>query len=107
MKNIVEHIGNKVPFEKSLNIIASNGYFQKKQEQYKMSKIAITKELSNSTFKEFGLDNIRERDIHLTDDLINLLRSWGLNKNMHISIAGQPSEEELRQIEDFKNKGWV
>ncbi len=72
-----------------------------------MSKIAITKELSNSTFKEFGLDNIRERDIHLTDDLINLLRSWGLNKNMHISIAGQPSEEELRQIEDFKNKGWV
>ena len=27
VKELVEHIGNKVPFEKKLNIIASNGYF--------------------------------------------------------------------------------
>lgn len=27
VKELVEHIGNKIPFEKRLNIIASNGYF--------------------------------------------------------------------------------
>nr|WP_054755818.1 DUF1524 domain-containing protein [Liquorilactobacillus satsumensis] len=30
IKGLVEHIGNKIPFEKRLNIVASNGYFQKK-----------------------------------------------------------------------------
>ena len=29
VKELVEHIGNKIPFEKKLNIIASNGYFKR------------------------------------------------------------------------------
>lgn len=32
VKELVEHIGNKIPFEKKLNIIASNGYFAKKKK---------------------------------------------------------------------------
>src|SRR5699024_5428963 len=35
VEEIVENIGNKIPFEKKLNIIASNGYFNKKKESYK------------------------------------------------------------------------
>ena len=27
----IEHLGNKIPFEKKLNIVAGNGYFKKKQ----------------------------------------------------------------------------
>ena len=29
----IEHIGNKLPFEKKLNIVAGNGYFAKKKKR--------------------------------------------------------------------------
>lgn len=38
VKELIEHIGNKIPFEKRLNIIASNGYFAKKKESYRNLK---------------------------------------------------------------------
>lgn len=28
---LIDHIGNKIPFQKKLNIVASNGYFTKKK----------------------------------------------------------------------------
>lgn len=37
----LEHLGNKLPLEKKLNISASNNYFAKKKDRYKDSKIAI------------------------------------------------------------------
>nr|WP_241767508.1 hypothetical protein [Streptococcus gordonii] len=43
---MVEHIGNKIPFEKRLNIIASNGYFAKKKESYWKSKVGILLEIT-------------------------------------------------------------
>nr|WP_053090616.1 hypothetical protein [Streptococcus cristatus] len=43
---MVEHIGNKIPFEKRLNIIASNGYFVKKKESYRKSKVGILLEIT-------------------------------------------------------------
>lgn len=49
VKELVEHIGNKVPFEKKLNIVASNGYFAKKKESYRKSKVEILLELSKIT----------------------------------------------------------
>jgi hypothetical protein len=30
----IEHLGNKTPFEKKLNIIATNNYFAKKKDYY-------------------------------------------------------------------------
>ncbi len=33
IKELIDHIGNKIPFEKKLNIIAGNGYFAKKTSQ--------------------------------------------------------------------------
>lgn len=80
IKDLIEHIGNKIPFEKKLNIIASNGYFQKKQISYEKSKINIVLELSHSS-KNWDLDKIRERDIRISDELSSLLQTWGLNQN--------------------------
>lgn len=34
IKEKIEHIGNKLPFEKKLNIVAGNGYFGKKKKEY-------------------------------------------------------------------------
>lgn len=80
VRDIVENIGNKIPFEKKLNIIASNGYFTKKQISYEKSHIQILLELSSS-YKDWGLDEIRERNIRISDELYDLLKRWGLNEN--------------------------
>ena len=48
----LEHLGNKLPLEKKLNISASNNYFAKKKNRYKDSKIAIIKKLGDSTLDE-------------------------------------------------------
>ncbi len=79
VKEIVEHIGNKIPFEKKLNIIASNNYFTKKQESYQKSNVKILLDLSKE-HNDWGLDEIRERDIRISDELVDLLNDWGLNK---------------------------
>lgn len=79
VRNLIEHIGNKIPFEKKLNIIASNGYFAKKKESYQKSSITMVRDLSKEK-SDWKLDEIRERDIRIADELINLLSSWGLNK---------------------------
>jgi len=78
VKELVEHIGNKVPFEKKLNIIASNGYFAKKKISYNESEIKLVLNLSNS-YSDWGIDEIRERDIRISDELFILLKKWGLN----------------------------
>ena len=79
VRDLIEHIGNKIPFEKKLNIIASNGYFAKKKETYQKSSITLVQDLSKDK-SDWRLDEIRERDIRIADELINLLASWGLNK---------------------------
>ena len=95
VKELVEHIGNKIPFEKKLNIIASNGYFAKKKESYNKSKVEILLELSKN-HNDWGLDEIRERDIRISDELVTLLNEWGLNQ-----IDAQP-EEVMTFIPDDK-----
>lgn len=79
VRDLIEHIGNKIPFEKKLNIIASNGYFAKKKESYQKSSITMVQDLSKDK-SDWKLDEIRERGIRIADELINLLSSWGLNK---------------------------
>lgn len=79
VRDLIEHIGNKIPFEKKLNIIASNGYFAKKKESYQKSSITLVQDLAKDK-SDWKLDEIRERDIRIADELINLLSSWGLNK---------------------------
>jgi len=109
VKELVEHIGNKVPFEKKLNIIASNGYFKKKQDSYKKSKVQILLDLSKE-HNDWGLNEIRERDIRISDELLVLLNDWGLNQPdfpVQEVQSPVPTAEELKMIEELKKKGLI
>lgn len=107
VKEIVEHIGNKIPFEKKLNIIASNNYFTKKQESYQKSNVKILLDLSKE-HDDWGLDEIRERDIRISDELVDLLNDWGLNKideqveKMLMPIPNERVADYRKFIEMFK-----
>jgi uncharacterized protein with ParB-like and HNH nuclease domain len=102
IKELVEHIGNKIPFEKKLNIIASNGYFQQKQKSYEQSKVQILQNLSESNDK-WGLDEIRERDIRISDELFNLLIDWGLNSGEVYSSSGLLVDIPNERKNDYDN----
>ena len=101
VNELIETIGNKIPFEKRLNIIASNGYFLKKQEQYAKSNIAIAKAMSNSNIKDWKLEEIRERNIRIIDEVIDTFNSWGSS----VSDNNVLSNEEIEAIKLIKNKG--
>lgn len=109
IKDKIEHIGNKLPFEKKLNIVAGNGYFGKKKVLYKTSNIAMTKKMGDSNIDNWDLDSITERDFRITDIIVKTLKKWN-NDYMAQSSSDQkemPTEEQLAQIEEFKKKGWI
>lgn len=110
IKEKIEHIGNKLPFEKKLNIVAGNGYFGKKKKEYTASKIAITKAMGTSDSSDWNMDSIMKRDIRVSDEIIAILNRWNndyLNVPVEATKADTPSEEDLARIEEFKKKGWI
>lgn len=107
VKEKIEHIGNKIPFEKRLNIVAGNGYFGKKKDMYKESQIAVTKTLSQSSVEEWGLDDITERDIHISEKLLKLLETWSTEYNSKEASTSGPTPEQLEMIRRFRANGWV
>lgn len=54
--------GNKIVFEKKLNIQAGNGYFGKKKERYRESKIAAVIELGNYPKNDWIKEDIERRE---------------------------------------------
>lgn len=76
IKDKIEHIGNKLPFEKKLNIVAGNGYLTKKKESYKASKIVIMQDFVSIAKSDWKLDDITERDIRISDDIVALVNEW-------------------------------
>lgn len=110
IKEKIEHIGNKLPFEKKLNIVAGNGYFSKKKKEYMVSKIAITNTMGTSEVMEWNLDSIMKRDLRISDEMSEIFARWNseyLNFPIDKEKAEVPSEEDLAQIEEFKRKGWI
>ena len=110
IKEKIEHIGNKLPFEKKLNIVAGNGYFSKKKEEYRVSKITITNTMGTSEVMEWNLDSIIKRDLRISDEMAKIFTRWNneyLNFPIDKEKAEVPSEEDLDQIEEFKRKGWI
>lgn len=110
IKEKIEHIGNKIPFEKKLNIAAGNGYFGKKKKQYEESKITVTKKMSKLDTDDWNLDNITERDIRVSDALMAVLKRWNDEYVADSGVAvgvSTPSAEQIAMIEEFKKKGWV
>lgn len=111
VKEKIEHLGNKLPFEKKLNIVAGNGYFKKKQKEYADSNVTITKAMSSPDITDWNMDSIIERDIRTSDEILKILRTWDdAYKNIttdQVNSDSVPSAEQQAMIEEFKKKGWV
>lgn len=106
----IEHIGNKTPFEKKLNIVAGNGYFGKKKKEYAKSSIAITKAIGTSTkITDWNMDSITSRDIRISNTIMSILKRWDTNyyHDQSKETAIKPSKEDLMRIEEFKKNGWI
>lgn len=108
VKEKIEYLGNKIPFEKKLNIQAGNGYFSKKQNEYATSSIVIVKELSDPKQyrRDWSLDNITERGVKICADILSELESWN-NEYCTSRTEEEPSAEDLAIIEKYKSKGWI
>lgn len=67
-KKYIDLIGNKIPFEKKLNIKAGNGFFSKKKEEY--SKSSNKEVLELTKIRDWTKDNIDARAEELANRLI-------------------------------------
>ena len=109
VKEKIEHIGNKLPFEKKLNIVAGNGYFGKKKKEYSASKITITNAMGASDIQDWDMDSIMKRDIRVSDEIIAIVNRWNneyLNIPTEVPVE-EPSADDLARIEEFKKRGWI
>lgn len=102
----LEHLGNKLPLEKKLNISASNNYFAKKKDRYKDSKIAIIKKLGDSTLDEWNLTNIDANDTKVCEIIKSLLKAWVDEYEGKEDSPKTPeaTPEELAMIKKLKEK---
>lgn len=66
----LERFGNKVAFEKKLNIQAGNGYFGKKKVKYAQSDIAEAKMLSEHPKDDWHKDEIDLREQKFLESII-------------------------------------
>ena len=111
IRSCIEHIGNKIPFEKRLNIIASDGYFAAKKEQYAKSRIEIVKNLSKSPSNNWHIQDILSRDIILLNEICDKLESWRQDYDdvckQSEKLADTPTEDDLKRIKEWKRRGLI
>ncbi|MES2629549.1 MAG: DUF1524 domain-containing protein [Bacteroidota bacterium] len=69
-KNHLNRFGNKIVFEKKLNIQAGNNYFGKKKEKYAESEIEAVRELSKYPKLDWHKQDIDERDNRVLNELM-------------------------------------
>ena len=107
--DMLEHLGNKLPLEKSLNISASNNYFDKKKKEYRDSAIAVCNKLGNSSVTDWDLDSIERNDARVCSIVKGLFEKWvkdyePVNTEEQSPVA---TEDDLAMIEYLKNKGLI
>lgn len=106
----LEHIGNKLPLEKKLNISASNNYFPKKKEKYNKSQIIISKKYSESPLDDWNLDNITSNDSAICTRVKELFKTWN-NEYDQVGTEKdgkcEATPEELEMIESFRKRGLI
>ena len=105
----LEHLGNKLPLEKKLNISASNNYFATKKEKYKKSEIAICAKLGNSSLASWTPDNIVENDSKIAAQVKQLFLTWVADYEPTPSVHSQPeaTSEELEMIKKLRERGLI
>ena len=108
INDMVEHIGNKTPFERVLNIIASNGYFAQKQTEYNKSSVEVTKILVTSITDDWTLGNIEHRDKVISEEIVKVISEWNEQYvNNFNNNAPVPTPEEEEMIKMLKKKGLI
>ena len=70
-KKYLENFGNKVAIEKKLNIQAGNGYFGRKKDEYKKSKISKVREIGEYSKNDWTQEDIERRDKKFSEDIVN------------------------------------
>ena len=70
----LDRFGNKIVFEKKLNIQAGNGYFGKKKDRYSTSKIAVVLELSNYPKSDWLKEDIEKREGEFKSRIFDFLK---------------------------------
>jgi hypothetical protein len=92
-----------------LNIIASNGYFKKKQTEYQKSEIEVTRILVTSIDNDWTLGNIEHRDQIITSEVMKLLDCWESQylEYKEDNKSDGPSQEDLEKIKEYKKLGWI
>ena len=104
---MLEHLGNKLPLEKKLNISASNNYFDKKKSRYVESKIAICRNLGNGSLDEWNLDNIAKNDLKVCAQIKNIFSQWVADYDPKPEEAPQePLPEAEAMIKKLQEMGY-
>lgn len=73
-ESYLERLGNKIPFEKKLNIQAGNGYFGVKKVKYSDSSVYEVKCLGNYYKNDWIKDDIEKREESMIDRLISFFK---------------------------------
>jgi uncharacterized protein with ParB-like and HNH nuclease domain len=73
-ESYLDRFGNKIVFEKKLNIQAGNGYFGKKKDRYSSSKIAVVLELSNYPKSDWLKEDIEKREDEFKSRILDFLK---------------------------------
>lgn len=104
IKQTIEQFGNKIPFEKTLNIVAGNGYFSKKQKEYRNSSITITKQLGDIHCDDWGILDIKKRNDKVIQEIMSIFDRWRQDYDGNADISEQPllEEEESMILEKIK-----
>ena len=109
INRMIEHIGNKTPLNRILNIVASNGYFVKKKEQYAKSTIAVTQKLAQIDH-DWTLKDIAQRDNEISEEIQNVIDRWNkeyANYTLAKEKTLKPTPEEEVMIQILKDKGLI
>lgn len=70
----LDRFGNKIVFEKKLNIQAGNGYFGIKKQKYSLSKIETVLELSRYYKNDWIKEDIDKREIRFKETIIEFFK---------------------------------
>jgi len=73
-KDYLDKFGNKIVFEKKLNIQAGNGYFGQKKNKYRQSKIACVLDLSNYPKNDWVKEDIEKREEIFKVNILNFFK---------------------------------
>lgn len=105
----LEHLGNKLPLEKSRNIKASNNYYDKKKIQYLESEIAITLIFGKSDRLTWTIDDISARDIAISDELTSIFNKWVADYEPTPIVESKPipTPEQAEQIRKLRELGLI